>query len=480
MLIVGDCLTQTLQTRASAVLLDGDRIVDVGFVEDLRARRPGVREVRVAQVTPGVHDSHVHALKWGQALRELDLGGLVEPTDVAARVAERARALPAGNWIVGRGFLFDCYPDSSLLDQTAPQHPTLLLSRDLHGAWANNAALQLAGLAGTAPDPPGGRVLRDAAGNARGFLLERAVDQALRAVPPPDRADLVHGLADWARRGYCAVHAMALEPPETLGWVEELARSGELPVRIWWAVGRDFWRSVGPGWRGDDLDVAAVKLFADGSLGSRTAWMFEPYTDGTTGMAVDTLQVIREEGVEALAAGFGLAVHAIGTRATSGVVRVLAELAPRAIRPLRVEHLQHLRDVDVPGLGAPGLAFSMQPVHLKEDAALVRNHLPRQEHEAFRLRDVMASGRPVAFGSDAPVAAPDIAASLRMACNHPLAATQSIAREDALWATTRGAALAAGWDDYGELRPGARADLGLWEGDRLVGRVFKGRLEWCC
>jgi predicted amidohydrolase YtcJ len=476
---VGDCLTQTLPDRAGAVLIEGERIAEVGFLDDLSARHPGVRQVRVEWVTPGVHDAHVHALKWGRALRELDLSGLVEPAEVASRVAERARTLPPGTWILGRGFLFDSYPDSSLLDAASPRHPSLLLSRDLHGAWLNQVALAQVGLDAMTPDPVGGRVLRGADGRPNGFLLEKAVTQAHLAVPPPDRDDLTRGLGDLARRGYCAVHSMALEPPETLEWAEELAVKGDLPLRIWWAVDRDVWRSVTPGWRGEDLEVAALKMFADGSLGSRTAWMVEPYTDGTSGMPVDTVQVIREEGLEALRAGFGLVVHAIGTRAVSGVLRVLTDLAPLARKPLRVEHVQHLRDVDVPLLRAAGLAFSMQPIHLLEDAALARSFLPGHEHEAFRLRDVMAAGQPVAFGSDAPVAPPDVEASLRMACHHPLTPAQSVSREEALWALTRGAALAAGWDDYGELRPGARADLGLWEGNRLVGRVFKGRLEWC-
>jgi predicted amidohydrolase YtcJ len=479
MLIEGSCWTMTAPALAGAVLVDGERIVEIGDAGTLRARHPGVRSVRVGRITPGVHDAHVHPIAWGRAMSELDLAGLDDPRAVAGRVAEHARALEPGSWVRGTGYLFASYPDSRLLDEAAPHHPVLLKTRDLHAAWANRRALAVAGVTRSTAEPEAGRILRDSRGEPTGYLLERAVGLLDAAVPPPDREDLRRGLADLARRGYTAAHSMALDPPEALAWAEGMAASGELPLRVWWAVGSERWRAVNPGWRGDDLEVAAVKMFADGSLGSRTAWMADPYGDGSSGMPVDTVEAIREQVRAALAAGFTAVVHAIGSRAVPAVLTTLAEVAPGAARPLRVEHLQHLRDEDVPLLATPGLAYSMQPIHLEGDAALVRTLLPGRRHEAFRLADVQASGNPLAFGSDAPVAKPDLAAGLRCATAHPLKAEQSLAEETAVRAFTRGAALAAGWNDYGVLEPGVRADLGLWEAGRLVGRVFRGRLEWC-
>jgi len=122
--------------------------------------------------------------------------------------------------------------------------------------------------------------------------------------------------------------------------------------------------------------------------------------------------------------------------------------------------------------------MSMQPSHLPGDVAFLETFLAGREHEAFRFRDLLESGLPLAFGSDAPVVAPDLLAGIDAATHHPLSPGQSLEFHEAVWAFTRGAALAAGWDEGGILAPGAHADLGLWDGERLVGRVFRGALEW--
>ena len=464
--------------RAGAVLLEGERIAEVGDAAVLAARRPGAPRVRVGRVTPGLHDAHVHPVAWGQALAELRLDGLSDPRRVAERVAQRAADAPAGSWIRGGGYLFDHHPEIALLDEAAPYHPVLLTSRDMHSGWANSPALERAGLTRGAADPPGGILLRHPDGTPTGVLLEGAVAAVAAAPPPPSRADLERGLADLAGRGYTAVHAMTFEPAGALAWYEALARADALPLRVWYAVPRDAWRSSAPGRRGGDLDVAAVKLFVDGALGSRTAWMHEPYADGGTGLNVAPLEELERELRAACAAGWGAAVHAIGTRAVAEAIGVVGRVAPGAARPLRLEHVQHVRDADLTRLPGLGVALSLQPVHLLGDAELVRRHLPGREREAFRLRDLVASGLPVAFGSDAPVADPEPADGLRAATNHLLSSEQSLTELETLAAFTRGAARAAGWDDCGVLAPGSRADLTLWEGGRVVGRVFRGEPSW--
>lgn len=460
--------------RAEAVYLEGDRIADIGAAEDLRARYPKAKRLTLQRVTPGLHDAHTHPLFWGQQLSMLDLSGLHEPEAVAERVAERAKEVPAGSWIRGSGYLFETYPDKTLLDQAAPHHPVFLLSRDFHSGWANSRALEQAHLTSATPDPEGGVILRDVSGEATGYLLERATGLIQAVLPEPTVQDLARGLEDLARRGYTATHHMGWCP---LAFAQELAHSERLPLRLWWALDKDGWRGVEPGWRGDSLEVAAVKFFADGALGSRTAWMIEPYPDGSLGMPLDDLEFIREEGRAALEAGFGLAVHAIGTRAVRGVLEVFRKLASMTTRPLRMEHAQHVQDIDLPLFRGLPLALSMQPIHALEDAALIRHHQPGREHEAFRLRDLWNTGLPLAFGSDAPVARPDVLAGLQAAVHHPINPAQSLSEAETLWAFTRGAALAAGWPDHGQIRPQAPADLTLWEAGKPVGRVFKGVLE---
>ncbi len=479
MLIVGDCRTMGDPPRAEAVRIEGERIVDVGEANDLRARSPGAQVLRVEAVTPGVHDAHAHPLAWGVALGEVDMYGLVDPPQVAERISARAASTPPGTWVCGRGYIFDHYPDSTALDAAAPNHPVLVTCRDMHSAWANRLALQRAGIAEDQPDPENGCFVRDVEGRPTGYLLESAARLVGNAMPPPGPTELLRGLDDLAQRGYVAVHSLGWETDRTaLGWAQDFAAAGRLPVRLWWALSHRAWDGVEPGWRGSDLDVAGAKFFADGSLGSRTAWMHEPYSDGSTGLPLDDLSEIATQGERALAQGFTVAVHAIGTLAVAEVVGVFEKLAPRARRPLRLEHAQHIRSDDLPTLSGLPLAVSVQPNHLPGDAPFIRRFLKGREHEAYRFQDLWRLGVPMALGSDAPVLAPDLDAGLIAATGHALDPEQSLSRDQAVWAFTRGAAIAAGWDDYGVIKPGSRADLALWENGRLVGRVFKGTVEW--
>jgi len=478
MLLYGRVETMTEAKEVEAVYLDGDRIVDVGSLQDLSARYPGVKKHFFEQITPGLHEAHAHPQMWGMQLESLDLEGLNDPQAVAQVVAEKAHTLPPGTWIRGGGYLFRAYPTRALLDAAAPHHPVFLQSRDRHSAWVNARALERAGITAQTPDLPDGALVRDARGEPTGYLLEAAQELVQRAMPKPGLAELERGLQDLARRGYTAVHHM--------GWchhslAEQLAASGRLPVRLWWALDRDHWRETQPGWRGDRLEIAAVKFFADGALGSRTAWMIEPYPDGTHGLALDPLELIECEGRAALQAGFGLAVHAIGTRAVQGVLEVFHRLQapshPPAQRIFRLEHAQHVRDQELTRFAGLNLAISMQPMHLLGDVELVRFHLKGHEHEAFRLRDLWDTGLPLAFGSDAPVMKPLYELNLQAATQHPLNPAQSLTPAEVLWAHTRGAALAAGWPRHGQICSGAPADLTLWGQGRPVGRVFAGVLE---
>jgi predicted amidohydrolase YtcJ len=467
----------TERRRAGAVFVDGGRVVDIGDADELSARYPAVERQRFERITPGVHDAHVHPVGWGRALDELDLSGITDPRVAAERVARRVESLAPECWVHGMGYIFDRYPDSTLLDEVAPANPVLLESRDLHSAWANRSALACAGIGPRSADPPGGVILRANGARPSGYLLEKAVGLVKSALPPPSRDDLLRGLADFAARGYVAAHAMDYEAPEALAWVEAIARCDELPLRVWWAVARENWRNVEPGWRGADLDIAAVKFFTDGALGSRTALMHAPYPDGSMGVLVDPPEMIRAEGDAAIAAGFTLAIHAIGTRALANALDVVAELPRPSRSMIRIEHAQHVRTDELVRLCDAPVALSMQPIHLPTDAALVHRYQPCHEEQAFRFRDLQRTGRPLAFGSDAPVAPPNLAAGLQAATDHALDPEQALDERAAVHAFTFGAALAAGWDDYGVLAPGARADLALWQDGQLVARFWRGRLE---
>lgn len=455
-------------------MLEGGEIRAIGLSQDLCARYPASKQIRVERITPGLHDAHAHPLYWGEQLGLLDLAGLSDPREVAGKVAETAKNMPVGTWLRGSGFLFETYPSKELLDQAAPHQPVFLQSRDLHSAWVNTRGLEAARITASSTDPEGGKILRDSSGEPTGYLLERATSLVGEVLPQPGIQVLEKGLKDFARRGYTAVHHMGWC---SAAWAIELAERGSLPVRLWWALDKEDWQAFEPGWHHGLLHLAAVKFFADGALGSRTAWMHRPYPDGSFGMPLDDLEEIRQRGEIALKKGFTLAVHAIGTRAVAGVLEVFKTLAPFAKAPLRLEHAQHVRDQELRLMNSLPLALSMQPSHLLEDTRLVRRHLLGREREAFRFRDLWNTAKPMAFGSDAPVAAPSVADTLAAATGHAFNPEQSLTKEECLYAFTRGASLAAGWSRHGVVAVSAPADLTLWEGDTPIGRVFAGELE---
>jgi predicted amidohydrolase YtcJ len=465
---------QTMNAEAiGAVYIGGGYIADVGSLEDLAARYPGAKRYRFESISPGLHDAHTHPLQWGEQLDWLDLSGLTTPQAVARVIAEKTLSTPPGEWIKAAGYLLDSYPDHTLLSQAAPHHPVLALSRDFHSGWTNALALTKANITAQTPDPAQGRVLRDQQGEPTGYLLEEATALVQRCLPEPGLAELERGLEDLAKRGYTATHHMGWCPLEL---AKTLAASQRLPLKLWWAMDKNNWQDATPGWHGN-LNIAAVKFFADGALGSRTAWMHEAYAGGGHGMPLDTASFIHQEGQKALDAGFTLAVHAIGTKAVQAVLEVFhsLRLPPKPAYPLRLEHVQHVQDPDLQLFSLP-MALSLQPMHALGDAALIEKHTPGRWGQAFRFRDLWNTGLPLAFGSDAPVAKPHWQDNLAAALT--INPEQALTAQEVLWAHTRGAALAANWSGQGHIHPGSWADLTLWEQGKIIGRVFEGVLQF--
>jgi predicted amidohydrolase YtcJ len=476
------------RAQAGAVLVGGGRVLAVGSREEITALAPRARVLdhRDLTLTPGLAESHIHLVTYGFSLSELNLHGARSVSEVQAKVAQRAMNMPAGSWIRGAGFLLSelglsGYPTAALLDEVSPHHPVLLSSRDMHLSWANSLALRLAGVTDTTPDPEGGRVVRPL-----GTLLETAGALVARALPVPSEAGYLAaaraGVADLAARGYVSAHTMAFESPDAPRALQTLAARGELPLRVWATLpharlshARELGLSLNPGglfqWGG-------VKFFADGALGSRTAWLHAPgFADGSgTGIPLDPPELIRELGEEALRLGLTPVTHAIGDRANTEVLDVYDQLRPLAAGKgvrLRIEHAQHLRAGDIPRFR--GLTASVQPIHLQADGPMIRELMPHLEAGSYAFRSLRDAGAILAFGSDAPVAPPEYRANFAAAVTrvtddgHLLAGHEALSEQDVLWAHTRGPALAAGWDDEGVIRPGARAAFTLW--DRVGGNA---------
>ena len=494
-LIVRAARVRTLdpqQPTAEAVAIASGRVVAVGTFHDVlawRGARTEVIERPEACLLPGFHDAHVHLAQHGMALAAVALHDVPDLPGALERVAARAASTPPGTWITGAGFALDRWGVRSLeataLDAIAPHHPVLLRSQDHHAGWANGAALAAAGIGAHTPDPAHGVIVRDAAGHPTGYLLEHAVDLVRAAVPPADRDTWLRAVraagSDLARRGITTVHHMAYEPPAAWRAIADVASGEDYPLRVWACVPQgDLEHAAAIGLAGGQggarFVLGGAKFFADGALGSRTAWMLEPYLDTPgTGMTVDAPDTLRERFALAIAAGFAPVTHAIGDAAVRAVVDVLETSAPAwraaGLRP-RIEHVQHAHPDDVARLGRLGVTASMQPIHLTFDAPSIRAGLGDRVERAFPIRSLAAAGALLAFGSDTPVAVPDVFEGLRAAVRRvgvdgmPLGPDEAIDTETALRAFTRDAAEAIGRGHRsGRIRVGFDADLVLVDHD---------------
>jgi predicted amidohydrolase YtcJ len=430
------------------------------------------------QALPGLHDAHLH-LEW-LAMRNLnvEVQELTTRRSVLEKVGRWAGRLPAGAWVVGRGWYNDAWTDDPSwprpeeLDAVVGGRPAILTRKDGHSAWLSTAAIRAAGLRPADMDPPG-------------TVKEGMVQAVRKVVPEPSDAEFDRGLAAALRallaRGITSVHTM--DTPRAFRAFQRLHAAGRLPLRVTWnlpaaelaAAERIGLRS---GWGDDRLRVWGVKAFLDGSLGSRTAEML----DGS-GVTVLPQDELRDLVARCAAAELNVCLHAIGDRA---VRRALDALEPHAgawryWRP-RIEHAQCVDPADVPRFAGIGAIASMQPIHAVSDRELADRNWPGRTANAYAWRPLLDAGAVLAFGSDAPVedAAPllgiDAATGWRRRADwHPELA---IPRSDALRAYTAWAAYAAGTErQVGRLAPGFLCDLTIIDRGRVAATVVGGRVS---
>ncbi len=448
---------------------------------------------------PGFTDSHIHFLSYGLNLSRVALTGVTSLATVLERVAAaaeaaRAGSTPGGTWVEGWGWDHSLwvegrFPDKGALDGVAPGVPVALRRKDGHMTWLNSAALAAAGIDRQTPDPPGGRIGRDAVGEPNGLLFERANELLNGAIREP-----AEGQADAAaRRAMAELHRMgvtAAHVPEgalTLRTLQRLDADGQLALRVTAMLpyeSLDAALAVGlrSGFGSERLRIGPVKLFMDGSLGSETAAMLAPIEGSADNRGILTLAVdeLRRAVSRAAGGGIACAIHAIGDRANRLVLDAYAATAgewqPAGLRQ-RIEHVQVLHPDDLPRLAALGVIASVQPIHATQDMDLVDRLWGQRGRYAYAFHSLLASGATLAFGSDAPVETPDPLAGLyaavtrRRADGRPTGGWyphERLAVADALRAYTVGPAWAAGLEGRsGSLVPGAWADLTLLSQDVL-------------
>ncbi len=449
-------------------------------------------------VTPGLIDAHSHLSGLGAALVQVDLVGAGSYDEVIRRVKEAAATAEDGVWVRGRGWDQTTWADKSFpthqaLSAAVPDHPVWLTRIDGHAALLNARAMDLLGIDAATEDPSGGRLLRDDQGRPTGVLVDQAMTRAAGRIPEPGpderRRELELAAHHVVAVGLTTVTDMGVGD-DTIGDYRALRDAGDLPVRAALFVADrpellDRWFASGPEIDPDRrVTVRGIKLYADGALGSRGAALIEPYSDdpGNLGLLITGEDHIEEVGRRALAAGFQVAVHAIGDRAnliTLDGMEAAFDGKPRPEVRFRLEHAQVMRPQDITRCARLGIVFSYQPRHATSDMDWAGERVGARRLEgAYAWRTALDAGGRLALGSDFPVEPADPRLGLYAAVTrqdldgqppggwYP---DQRLTREEAL----RGFTLDAAWslfldDQIGSLDVGKRADLVVFGRDLMT------------
>jgi len=488
--------------RVQAVAVRGGRIVFAGSAAEaasLRGPATRVLDFPGGTVIPGIVDAHAHLLNLGQLLRSVDLTGTRSYDEVIARVVERARAARPGEWLYGRGWnqmqwSDTRFPTHDALSRAVPDNPVVLERVDGHAILANARAMQAARITAATRDTAGGRIVRDPRGAPTGVFVDNAMELVLRAQPAPSREEVrartLAAIAEANRWGLTGIHDAGVEQHE-IDVYEELAREGRFDLRDYVMVWEDSVSLAAAFRRGPQralydgrLWLRAIKLQADGALGSRGAALLEDYSDepGNRGLDLITASFIEQTAERALRAGFQVNVHAIGDRANRTVLDAFAQAlraVPTADHRFRIEHAQVLHPQDIPRFAALGVIPSMQTAHQTSDATMAVDRLGyTRTLGAYAWRQLLDTGVIIPNGTDFPVEPVNPLIGFHSAVTRQDAngwpaggwfPAERMTREEALYSMTIWPAYAAFMEqDAGSLTPGKYGDLTVLDQDIMT------------
>jgi hypothetical protein len=503
--------------QAQAIALAGARILAVGdnaAIDQLRTDRTRLIELGGRLVVPGFVECHGHLLGLGQAKLQLDLVGTQSQEQIAQLVAQRAaKAMPL-EWITGRGWDQNDWPDKAFpthhsLTAAAPNNPVVLTRIDGHAVWVNAAAMKHAGLTKDTAEVPGGKIIRDSDGHPTGVLIDRAAGIVTRHAPELSRQRMKEALR--LAIDQCLAHGIttfhdAGTGGELIELYRELLSEGQLPLRMYvllWGSDRrllqeHFRRGPEVGLGQGFLTIRAIKLMADGALGSRGAALFDPYDDapGYSGLLILSEDQVFTIADQALRHGFQVCTHAIGDRANRLVLDAYARAFaahPQVKDPrFRIEHAQILDDADIPRFAKLGVIASMQATHCTSDMPWVPDRIgpARTLEGAYVWRKLLDSGARICNGSDAPVEHIDPLRGFYAAVTRQdlqgkppggWQPDQRMTRQEALRSFTSEGAYAGFEEQHkGRLAPGLLADLIVLSHDILTQpepRILDARVD---
>jgi predicted amidohydrolase YtcJ len=483
--------------HSTAVKIHGSRFISVGSDHEILSQAGPQEEtidLKGQSVLPGLSDAHIHLELYAFFLQQIDC-----ETDSLAeclvRVGQQASQNKPGEWIRGHGWNHNIWPEgygrALDLDQVAGDFPVFLTAKSCHAGWANTAALSLAGITASTPDPEGGLIVRNPRGDPTGILLERAMNLIERSIPAPmieTAADaILKAQTNLWKLGLTGVHDY--DGTRCFSALQLLDENHQLHLRVNKGIPVDSLEyavalGLRTGFGSDMLQVGSIKLFSDGALGSQTAAMIQPYesTIDQLGMLLVDAEKVIEIGQKAVTNGLSLAIHAIGDRANHEILNAYTQIRKfenaNHITPLRhrIEHVQCLSPHDITRLAQLNIIASMQPIHATSDMHIADAYWGNRSKNAYALHSLQLAGTQMAFGSDAPVESPNpflglhAAVTRRRTDGSPSSEgwypDQRISLIQALNGYTTGAAYAANReDDLGQIVPGFFADLILLDFD---------------
>jgi len=488
--------------EAEAVAVLGGRIVGVGTdaaVDAWRGPRTRVVDAGGKRLLPGFNDSHVHFSDGGAALAAVQLNDVTSAAEFVRRIGAHAKSIPAGQWILEGNWDETKWspaelPTRQLIDAVTLGNPVSINRYDGHMVLLNSKALALAGITAATADPPGGVIVHDARGEPTGALKDAAIGLLERVIPAPTPAErrrsIERSLREAAALGVTSVQDMAVNYGD-LAVYAALLGEGRLGTRIYVApsivaVEDQAKLGIRQAFGGPSLRLGAVKGFADGSLGSRTAYFFEPFLDqpGNRGLLADTMQPLsrtREYLARADAAGLQVCIHAIGDEAISTVLDLYAEVEKNGgarDRRWRIEHAQHMAAKDFERFAALKVIASVQPYHAIDDGRWAEARIGHaRAARTYPFRTFREHGVRLAFGTDWPVAPLNPMLTLYAATTRATLdgrnpggwfPEQKLSIEEAIEAYTLGSAYAEFQEhEKGTISPGKLADFVLLSEDVL-------------
>ncbi|MEP0987028.1 amidohydrolase [Ekhidna sp.] len=498
--------------EVEAVAIKADTFLYVGTkagAETYRGASTKMVDLAGKTMVPGLTEGHAHIMGVGYNLLNVDLREAKSYQEVVEMVVDRAASTPEGTWIIGRGWhqdkwtekpeMTNGFPTHDLLSEAVPNHPVYLKHASGHAALANAKAMEMGGVDANSDQPNGGEIFKSVSGEPTGIFNETAQGLITKVIPDAtkesDEQALRLALDQCFKYGITGFH-QAGSGPDHIDLYKDFAQRDELKLRLYVMLnGRDeslleeyFKKGIEEDLFDNQLTVRSVKLYADGALGSRGAWLLEEYTDapGVHGHNVMPMEDIEDVTQKSYKAGFQVCVHAIGDRANREVLdiyertfKLYPESAPKEPR-FRIEHAQHFHPDDIPRFAEMGVIPSMQAIHMASDRPWAIDRLGQQRIEwgAYMWQTLLQSGAKIVNGTDAPVepitplASFYASVSRRTLQGNPEGGyepTEKMTREQALRSYTLDAAFAAFREDRkGSIKVGKWADLTIFDQDIMT------------